>query len=169
MKSVIIHLVRPKGAAPILSSLIMKAEGTNFSHVAVSWHLDSIDRDIFYQSVGSGVNFISKYNFNNHYQIVNSYEFLVEDIKSVAQFCHDNSGNPYGKLQLVGLGIMRFCKLLGITITNPFKTGSASQVCLETGMRVLIAAGCLSILEDQIDNYDLIGFKALLDKYGKKV
>lgn len=168
MKTIRIALTKSTHKFPIVSWLIRAVEGTEFSHVLSSWHISSLERDIYYEATGSGVNFLSWKLVPEKYEIVEMYEFDADNLKKVAQFCHDNAQRKYSKKQITGLAIMRLAKLFGIKMANPFKDGDYSQICVETGALILNEAGVMDLPKD-IEDYGLIEFRELLIKHGRRV
>ena len=168
-KTIRIALTKPnKHPFPIVSWLIRLVEGTNFSHVLATWHVNSLERDIYYEATGSGVNFLSWKLVPDKYEILEIYEFQAKDIKPVSQFCHDNAQRKYSKKQILGLALMRACKLFGVKIANPFKDGDYSQICVETGGIILETSGALDVPDD-LEDYGLLEFRELLIKHGKRI
>lgn len=148
---------RHKGFAP-LSWLIMKCEGTNFSHAYIRVRSESLDRNLIYHATGSGVYFIGEPAFEEHVTVAEEYELKVTDQtrKELLQWAVDTSGKPYGKMQLIGLGLKRLVKLVGISIKNPFGTGNKAYICTEL---VASALKEVKMLDDV--NLDEIGLAEL--------
>ena len=168
-RTIRIALTKPKNHTfPIVSWLIRFVEGTEFSHVLPYWHVKSLERDLYYEAVGSGVNFLSWKLVPEKYEMVEIYEFQATDLKKVAQFCHDNAQRKYSKKQIAGLALMRAAKLFGFKIANPFKDGDYSQICVETGAIILESAGAIDVPDD-IEDYGLLEFRELLIKHGKRI
>lgn len=156
-----------KGFAP-LSWLIMAAEHTNFSHAYVKVRSESLDRDIIYQATGAGVHFIGTTMFSQTAEVIEEYEVEIgeEDRVRFLQWAIDNAGKPYGRLQLVGLGLMRLAKLFGFNIKNPFANGSTAYVCCE-----LAAAALESVKlgpKFGYDDMDLNNLRDFIRIIGKK-
>lgn len=126
-----------------LSWIIQWSEGTNFSHAYVKIRSDSLDRTLIYQATGSGVAFIGEPTFNEHYQVVEEYDIQISDAakKKLLQWCVDNSGKPYGRLQCLGIGLQRTLKLIGISIKNPFSNGEQAYICTELAAKALEEVG----------------------------
>ena len=62
---------------------------------------------------------------------------------------------------------MRFLKLFGIKIANPFKDGNYSQVCVETGGLILEEAGIN--VPNSLEDYGLVEFREFLAEHGKRI
>lgn len=160
----------------LLSKIIMMIEGTNFSHVFVSWKCEFIDRRKVYEAIGSGSRKISNTRFKEQSQVVDIYHFEVteEDLRKIDQYTHDESGTPYGFKHLVGIGIMRmknmFKRIMGkkANATNPFRDKHYSQICVEAGAYVIELA-IKKEIPGNIENYGLKEFKEFLEKSGTKV
>lgn len=143
-----------RGFAP-LGWLIMRCEGTNFSHTFVRVRSESLNRNLIYQANGSGVFFIGQEMFDRSNQVVEEYEIEVSDAAKVKflQWAVDSSGKPYGHLQLVGLGMMRLAKLFGLRIKNPFGNRDSAYVCCELVVEALETLGLAGPAD--LDNVDL--------------
>lgn len=144
---------RHKGFAP-LSWLIMLCERTNFSHAYIRLHSESLDRDLIYQATGAGVNFVGSVMFDQTAQVVEEYKIEIsEDArKKLLQWCVDNAGKPYGRMQILGLGLVRLAKLVGIRMKNPFPNGNGAYVCCELVAEALENLGKAGLTDlDQVD------------------
>jgi len=144
---------RHKGFAPI-SWLIMLCERTNFSHAYIRIRSESLDRELIYQATGSGVNFVGSVLFEQTAQVVEEYRVEIpdEDRRKLLQWCVDNAGKPYGKLQILGLAMIRLAKLVGIRIRNPFPNGTGAYVCCELVSGALEHLGLAEPTDlDQVD------------------
>ena len=133
----------------------MKCEGTNFSHTFVRIRSKSIDRDLIYQATSSGVHFVGSVLFESSAQVVEEYQIPVsdEDRKRLLRWAVDNAGKPYGYLQLLGIGLIRLAKIVGINIGNPFSNGDKAYVCCELVAEALQGLGIL--VSDKLDQVDL--------------
>lgn len=102
--------------------LIEKIDDAPFDHAYLRFTLDKIERDIVFQSIAVGVQLISIAEFQNKCSPVEEYELdLSEDqFITMFQFCIDNSGKPYGILNVIGLGFSKILCKLGIKKVNPF-------------------------------------------------
>lgn len=133
MPRVEVGFVAPKAKLVPMSWLIRLCEGTRFSHAYIKVESKSLSRALVYQATGSGVYFIGETAFNDHYNLVEQYEFEVSDEAKtkLLQWAIDTSGKPYGIRQVIGLALQRACRLVGIKIRNPFANGSQAYVCTE--------------------------------------
>lgn len=143
-----------KGFAP-LSWLIMLCEGTKFSHAYIKVRSKSLNRDLIYQATGSGVHFIGLSLFEQSAQVIEEYQIDISPEKQtkLLQWCVDNAGKPYGKLQIIGIGLIRLLKPFGIKIKNPFSNGNAAYVCCELVVAALEDVGFSG--PDELDQVDL--------------
>lgn len=149
---------RHKGFAP-LSWLIMLIERTNFSHAYIKIYSESLNRSLIYQANNSGVWFIGEPSFLNKNIEVETYEFEISSTQKtkLLQFCVDNSGKSYGRLQLIGMSIVKLIKFLfNKDIRNPFSNGSTLYVCSELVLKALEEITNLNVQkQDNIGIFDL--------------
>lgn len=144
---------KAKGFAP-LSWLIRACEGTEFSHAYIRIRSESLDRDLIYQATGAGVNFVGTALFDQAAQVVEEYQIEIseETRKKLLQWCVDNSGKPYGRLQILGIGLVMLAKLVKLRIKNPFPNGSGAYVCCELVYAALEHIGIAGPSDlDQVD------------------
>lgn len=155
-----------KGFAP-LSRLIMWCEGVDFSHAYVRISSASLGRDLIYQATGSGVNFIGLSAFSEASQIVEEYTLDLDSDARVKllQWCVDTAGKPYGRFQLIGLGIVRLAKLVGIKINNPFSNGHSAYVCCELVVAALESLGLPG--PGDLDLVDLVATRSMVKSLAK--
>ena len=144
MTKISIGFSRPK-KTKFLSSLIMLIEGTNYSHVFVTWTCPYIKKRKVFEAVGSGVRIVSNHIFKEQAEVIELYDFYVSEEKLIyiEQKVHAMLGRPYSFKALFGLAFMRLCnwfnrvfKVAGIQ-HNPYKDGRYSQICVEAGGVVL--------------------------------
>lgn len=142
MKEIFACTSRSKKSFPIMSWIIRFFEGTDGSHALIYWHRKS-GKKIAYQSTGHGVNFCGTHMLEANHEILHTAKFKVTDegYDALLDFCIDNSDKPYSVKSIIGLAMMRACSYFNIIISNPFKDGDYSQVCVETYVRSLKAAG----------------------------
>lgn len=126
------------------SYVIKKVENTKYSHVYLKFYSKSLDRYLVYHATGDGLYFLGFVKFSNENKIFKEYLISAseEEKTKILKWCVDNSGKEYGKLQIIGIGIVRLIKhLFGKVINNPFANGDKKQVCDETVARVLQILG----------------------------
>lgn len=141
MKSIVVGFSKPRSFA-IHAEIIMLLDHAPYDHAYLKFHSDSLDRDIIYQAVGKGVQFIGRTLFETKTQPVEEYQVDMDDDKytEMMQFCVDNSGISYGLLQLFGVVIVKIAAKFGKTMKNPFDNGLQSEFCSEIVARCLIEA-----------------------------
>lgn len=155
----VIGFSRPKGVwFPFFSWLIQWSEKTTYSHVYVRWDSSWIERDCIYEARGNGVHFVSTKIFSEHTEPV--HEFLISGIdrKKVVQFCMDNAGVSYGKLQTLGEVGRRLLLLVGIPVKNMFADGRKSQVCSE-----MVGYLLQDVLKERMEELDEAGPRKIFD------
>ncbi len=155
--NLVIGFSRSKHKLPLLGWLIMFCERTRFSHTYLRIRSESLDEDLIYQANASGIYFTGKDVFESHNQVVREFQIKISDTEKrvLLKWCIQNSGKPYGKLQLLGVAIKRLIKLFGVNVKNPFANGETLQYCSEVVAR---ATQHLSIKLVEVD-FDSIGLK----------
>lgn len=149
-----------KGFAP-LSWAIQAIECTNYSHAFVKIYAAKSDRYLIYQATGTGVYFIGEKAFLDHNIIVEEYKFNIKEYKQHKFFqkAIDECGKDYGRLQLVGLGLVKLLNFFNISIKNVFSNKDTKYICTE-----IVA----TILEDsnleKFTDKELLSLKILRDK-----
>jgi len=130
MKSVTIGFSKARSKLSILSWIIRKVEGTEFSHVYMKLKNGKID-DLYYHASGSRVNFMGSRIFNHKNITIEEVELDVSNKKyySMLNFAIDKVGEPYSISQLFGILIVRLFALFNKNINNPF--GKRGYVCTE--------------------------------------
>lgn len=126
MKKVIIGFSRPK-TFKVLSWIIQKVQGADYSHVYIKFYSDSLERELVYQASGLEVNFVGSNLFNSSHIIVDEFELEISDEahKKALQFAVDKAGTPYSIKQLFGILIYMISgKIL-------FRDGRSGYVCSE--------------------------------------
>jgi len=144
MNTLSILKTKPKSFKP-LAWLIMKIEGTDFSHVAISYKDDSMGVRYVAEARASGIRILSNTQFkeDNYITSGSHYECSDERLIEVHKYIYNQLAKNYGKKHLLGLGIMRLklliCKIIKCDKKpgNPFKDGSHSQICCELGLNVI--------------------------------
>lgn len=168
MEKIIIGFSKGKGFVPI-SWAIKCFEGTPYSHAYVKIYSQSYDRTLVYEATGKGIYFKSLEDFNHRSEVVCEYELEInsQQKKTLMQFCIDNSGKSYGKLQICAIFVKKTLQRIGINIANLFPNADKEFICSE------LAAKCLDSINLKVANdLDLISPKdlhAYLEKIAKKV
>lgn len=147
---------RPKNFNPI-SWIIRAVGGTSYSHTYIRIYSASIDRFLVYHASKKDIHFSNWNTFQRHNEIIEEYPFPVtqEQKREILQFCVDNIETPYGRLQLMGMGLVRIVKLwFDRTISNPLKDGTKSSICNELVGRILQKLGS-DIKDSDLESQDL--------------
>lgn len=154
MENITIGFSKSKKKFALYAWLIMWVEKTDFSHVYIKWHSDSIERDIYYQASGTAVNFMAQHIFEGHHQPVREIKLVVtsEQKNKIIQFAMDNVGVPYGWKPALGIAFVKLAALFGKKVKNPFADGIGTEFCSELGARILGILGY-----DLKEDYDSFG------------
>lgn len=151
----------------ILSGLIKKVEGSEFSHV----YIRKISKygEYVYQASGLQVNFMNIDIFKKHNSIIEEYEFDLPDDKKddLIAFFIKYAGAGYATSNLFRILAMLAAERVGIHLDLK-GDGDQTFICSELG-----AFFCESILEIQIpENIDFITPKRLnpiVKQWGRRV
>lgn len=164
MEKLILGFSKPRGWFVPVSWLIRKTEKTRYSHAYIRVRSSSLERDLIYQATGSGVYFIGGIAFDDHVEVIEEYEFEItsESKKELLQWAIDTSGKPYGRMQMLGLGIKRLFRFFGISIKNPFRTGNKAYICTELAAAALKEIKILSDVD--LDEVGLSELRSLVLK-----
>ncbi len=161
MKTVVVGFSRPKHCT-LLSKLIMKLQGTNYSHVYLMFYSESLDRKLIYQASGLQVNFVGSQLFYEHHIAVKEFELSISDeaYKKALQFAVDKAGSPYSIKQLF--------RILWYSTTGHLTQGDGRQmyVCSELVAQMLLEDFGLDVNKDLdlVTPKDL--FELMSDIYG---
>lgn len=138
MKTIVIGFSKPQ-QFKLHAWIIMKIDDATFDHAYLKFHSDSLDRDIIYQAIGKGVQFIGKTLFETKSKAIEEYEIEIEDNDYIEmmKLCVDNAGIAYGFLQVIGAGIVKIASKFGKQIENPFYNGLINEFCSEIVFRCL--------------------------------
>lgn len=125
-----------------------------------------------YEASGSMLKFIGYDYISGQTKVIKEYPIWV-DADTKLQFIrhvNKNTGKPYGKLQLIGLGVVKFMKVFGVRVKNPLADGGKTQICTEAISLLLVnQAKFKTILSRyELDSIDLIDLnKAMEECYGR--
>jgi hypothetical protein len=126
-KTIHIDFTSPKSKLAILSWAIRKIERCEYSHLRLRWLGMGQKIPIVYEASGSEVKFLGPMaQEKRHVNVIKSYQFHLnqDQYYKTVEFCIKYAGVEYGKMQLLGMGLVR---LFGLK-KNPFGNG---QVCSE--------------------------------------
>jgi len=131
MKSITIVFSKAITFFPIFSWLIMLAEGTPFSHVAIKMLDEETGVMMYYQASHTQVNAMTEATWLTQETIIFSFTFNVDDsiAKNAKAFALKALGIPYGVLGICGLAIVQLAKFVHIKMHNPFKEIGATYWC----------------------------------------
>lgn len=162
---IIIGFSRPR-KFKLLAWIIQKIEHSDYSHAYTKTYSDSLERWLIYQASGLEVNFEGKQKFYEKNEAIKEYLFQVdaETKQKFLQKAVDTIGTPYGIKQLIGIGIIRFGKFIGIKLKNPFRDGRATYVCSE-----LVGELVQDLMDITIDDLDSLGPKELQQIIAQRV
>lgn len=130
MEQIIIGFSRPK-KFKLFAWAIMKTLGTNYDHVYLKFHSESLERDIIYQASKMMINFMGSQVFDSDNIIVKEYELDItpENKKAMMQFAIDNAGKPYSFKEIIGFAYVKINALFGRAVSNPLGDGTNAYVC----------------------------------------
>lgn len=126
-----------------LSWLVRKIQKTPYSHTYVVLDYKEPEPDFIYHADERGVNCQPYKNFIQKNKIIKEFSFNVNETqKQEIKDLIDNSlGKPYSYLQLVGILLIKFCRLFKRTIKNPFANNNQSYICVEVVGKILFILG----------------------------
>lgn len=153
-----------------LSWAIKFVEKTEYSHVYLKFRSDKLAREFIYQASDDNLNFMNMQMFLKKNIVVEEYIIPVspEEKRAIMQYCIDTIGIPYGKVQLVGMGLVRLSRIwFNRKIANPFKDGEKTQVCLELVGRALKILGA-HVDEEMLEEGGLVWMNEIVRKFSKK-
>ena len=105
METVTIGFSKSKKKFAIGSWLIRKWMRTEYSHVYIKFQSNSLNRELIYEAVGTGLRFIGTKVWESHALEVKSYLIEVKKCNQIRllQYCVDNAGVEYGTVQNLGI------------------------------------------------------------------
>jgi hypothetical protein len=130
-----IVFTRPRGFAP-LSYAIRAVEGTPYSHVGIQWRSPTLDVELNYEAVGTGVRFVGAIQFDHNHVVVKRHTLHMTEKQhqELMRYCILTAGREYGSLQILGMGLTRLLRLGA----NPTSDGTRTLVCSELIGYILI-------------------------------
>jgi hypothetical protein len=153
MKQITITFSKATAWDAVFSWLIMLAEGTPYSHVAIKMQDLETGVNIVYQASHTFVNAFSEAEFLAAEDVIYSFTFIVDDVieKDGRKFAENALGVPYGVLGCFGLGIVQIAAWVGIKMNNPFKEVGQTYWCSAFIAAILENADVL-ITEENLNN-----------------
>ena len=157
MREVSIEFTRPSSWFKPLSWAIRLIEGTPYSHVRLRFKKQN-GIEMVYEASGTSVKFIGELSLQElKIDILHSYSIGLtnEQFSKMIDICVIHANLDYGKLQLLGILLVR---IFGLK-KNPLSRGRKSQVCSE-----IVGKFLQEILDIGHDlNLDIAGPKAIQD------
>lgn len=150
-------------------------EGTNHSHVFISWK-DSKGLRWVAEAKGSGVRMLSNIEFKKHARIMNIYHYSTNraGVDKIVDYTWGQLAKSYGYKQIYGLAEMRVLnkiyRVLGLKkkARNRFTDGDSSQICCEFVLRCAEIALGKNLEVKDLEQWGLIETQAFNNAYGKK-
>lgn len=132
MSHIYIGFSRPR-SFPVMSWVIKTVERTSYSHVYMRIYIDQLDKSVVYHAANLNIHFIGFKQFDKKNETVHEFALKIDDKQKmqIISFCVDEAGKPYGFWQLIGIGVVKFVKIFGKKIKNPFASKDRTQVCSE--------------------------------------
>lgn len=121
MKTITIGFSKSKKKIAIGSWAIRAYMKTEYSHTYLGFYSASLDRNLKYEAVGSGVRFIGENQWKDHAIEVKKYDIQISDANYIElmQNCVGNASIDYGFWQNIGVVVAAICRLK----KNPFNSG----------------------------------------------
>ena len=117
------------------SRFLRWVEKRPYSHCYIRYRNHITQQDLILHAAFLSIHTLTLENFQKHGNIiVKEYMYEVKDsakIKDMLTFVYDQSGTPYGWIQLVGMGLVKLAAFFGKTIKNPLADKKKTMVCSE--------------------------------------
>lgn len=118
-------------------SLIKWGENTDYHHVYIRRESSRVGNYV-YQATFSGVNFMGQDLFLEQNEIIEEYEFYINDISDLVRFFVANAGRKYSMKQIVVLaGVILSDKLGTDCDWSQQINGDEKYICSELGGKIL--------------------------------
>lgn len=129
MKVLKVQFTRPAGGFKILSWVVRKILGTQYSHVLARWDGAKGKVDLVWEAAGSSIRFLGPIAHEGRYEIIEEYKIPLEgyEYSRLIEYTHLYAHVDYSRIQLVGMLYARIFKMS----RNPLSQGKAEQVCSE--------------------------------------
>ena len=132
------------GWAKIPASVLMVAEGCDFSHIHIEFPAGVVaDHAVMFEARNGQVNFVNEATFDSKMETVRQYVVQCdeEEFYEVLAFCWKFCGIDYSYHELAGAIIAKAVGYLGQTIPNPFSDGMQTEMCSSLAARLLKISG----------------------------
>src|ERR1700676_5130290 len=131
MKQITIGFSRSCTIFPIFSWAIIAVQKTPYSHVYLKYYDEYLNQIMYFQASHTLVNSMCESVFLSQETPVKEFTFTITDASflTAMQFAANQSGKPYGVLEICGLVLVELGMLFGIKINNPFKEAGSSWIC----------------------------------------
>lgn len=129
-RKISIQFTRPVGWYKILSHIIRWISGTPYSHARLFWLGAGGNIKVVYEASGSHIKFMGPISQkDNPVKVIEEFEILIDrkEYRKLVELCMTYANVQYGRMQLIGMGLVRIFELA----KNPFANGRKSQVCTE--------------------------------------
>jgi len=134
MRNIIIGFSSHPG---IFSTLIKLVSASKVSHTYVRIPVPEYGESMVFQASGLIVNYTNYRVFQERSTTIEEYEIEVPDeVYTLGEMLRvTEAGKPYSMKEIVGLLWILFMRNMGRRVSNPFRDGSSSYVCVELAMR----------------------------------
>lgn len=162
MKTITVGFSKHPGS--LFSKLIMFVTKSTISHTYIKLSVPEYNEFVVFQASGLTVNYTNYSVFTKKAVVIEEYEIEVDDFTFAMgeKLRVTEVGKPYSMKEIFGLLWVLFMRNLGRKITNPFRDGSNSYICVELAM---ICAG----LSKDSENVTTEDFRRWCEKHGKLV
>ena len=147
------------------SKFLRWVEKRPYSHCYIRYRNHVTGQDLILHAAFLSIHTLTLENFQKHGNvIVKEYMYEISDqakIKDLLTFVYNQSGVPYGWIQLFGMAWVKICAFFGKKVKNPLADKEKTMVCSEFGAY----AAKISGIAPNIDlGYAEIGGPSWIDK-----
>lgn len=147
------------------SKLLRWVEKRPYSHCYIRFTHEITHQTLVFHAAEFNIHTVTIENFQKHgNDIIKEYSFEVSDlerIRNAIAFIFNQSGKPYGWIQLLGMAWAKLCAFLGLSVKNPLGDKNKTMVCSEFCAHFLAISG---ILPDLDTSFAEIGGPSWIDK-----
>ena len=151
------------------SKFLRWAEKRPYSHCYLRYQNHVTGQDLILHAAVLSIHTLTLENFKKHGNvIVKEYMYEVTDqakIKDLLTFVYNQSGTPYGWVQLVGMGLVKLAAFFGKKIKNPLADKKKTMVCSEFCAYAVKISGISPNIDLELTE---VGGPSWLDKYLSK-